>query len=398
MEKSRKPDDTNFKQQRLKAWQPILTPWWVIGTFFVVGIIFLPVGVTLKNESDDVVEQIVQYDGAGATSACKGVTDSSGKKTCTVTFTTQKEMKMPVYVYYSLHNFYQNHRRYVKSRSDKQLRGETQTAAEVSDCDPLVNNKNGALLNPCGLIANSLFSDIITLQSASGYSLNENNIAWKSDIDNKFKNPILHNMNDECLAACTEQGCQKALADGAIEQWRGDGNKTAACGGKCTWAKAYDSAKCQADPAACKSSTQYLWQSYPDIIPKIPFDPKFQCKNKELYGVTNEHFIVWMRTAGLPNFRKLYGRIESSTTDVIPAKTTLSFDVDASFVVETFKGKKFLVISTASWFGGKNSFLGIAYIVVGALCLVLSGLFFTKHRMSPRKLGDTRYLVWKDRN
>ena len=26
--------------------------------------------------------------------------------------------------------------------------------------------------------------------------------------------------------------------------------------------------------------------------------------------MTDEHFIVWMRTAGLPNFRKLWGKIE----------------------------------------------------------------------------------------
>ena len=28
-------------------------------------------------------------------------------------------------------------------------------------------------------------------------------------------------------------------------------------------------------------------------------------------NMTNEHFIVWMRTAGLPKFRKLWGRLES---------------------------------------------------------------------------------------
>jgi hypothetical protein len=33
-------------------------------------------------------------------------------------------------------------------------------------------------------------------------------------------------------------------------------------------------------------------------------------ENRQWLDVKDEHFIVWMRTAGLPNFRKLYGKIE----------------------------------------------------------------------------------------
>jgi hypothetical protein len=46
--------DTPFKQQKLKAWQPILTPNWVIGTFAVVGLIFIPIGIILHTASEDV--------------------------------------------------------------------------------------------------------------------------------------------------------------------------------------------------------------------------------------------------------------------------------------------------------------------------------------------------------
>lgn len=55
-------------------------------------------------------------------------------------------------------------------------------------------------------------------------------------------------------------------------------------------------------------------------------------------GVTNEHFIVWMRTAGLPTFRKLYGRIDQD----IPAGTALSFAINPGFEVVSFGGKKHL--------------------------------------------------------
>jgi hypothetical protein len=46
--------DTAFKQQRLKAWQPILTPKTVIPTYFVIGLIFIPIGIGLFIASDRV--------------------------------------------------------------------------------------------------------------------------------------------------------------------------------------------------------------------------------------------------------------------------------------------------------------------------------------------------------
>lgn len=42
---------------------------------------------------------------------------------CQVTFDVEEDMKSPVYVYYELRKFYQNHRTYVKSRSHDQLAG-----------------------------------------------------------------------------------------------------------------------------------------------------------------------------------------------------------------------------------------------------------------------------------
>jgi len=48
-----------------------------------------------------------------------------------------------VFLYYQLDNFYQNHRRYVKSRSNDQLNGKLLKAADVkSDCDPVYQNSN----------------------------------------------------------------------------------------------------------------------------------------------------------------------------------------------------------------------------------------------------------------
>jgi hypothetical protein len=63
-----------------------------------------------------------------------------------------------VFFYYGLVNFYQNHRRYVRSRDDQQLLGKSGRAS--SDCQPFQRASNGSDVDvcPCGAIANSRFN------------------------------------------------------------------------------------------------------------------------------------------------------------------------------------------------------------------------------------------------
>ena len=51
------------------------------------------------------------------------------------------KMAGPVYMFYELTNFYQNHRRYVKSKSNNQLSAIGISVAEATKfCDPVIRN------------------------------------------------------------------------------------------------------------------------------------------------------------------------------------------------------------------------------------------------------------------
>ena len=123
-----------------------------------------------------------------------------------------------------------------------------------------------AAANPCGLIARSFFNDTYSM---SGNTIDETDIAWDSDVDEKFGLP----------------------SDSASVQW---------------------------------------------------------------IKTTDEHFIVWMRTAGMPSFRKLWGRIRS---DIEVGNYTIT--IANSYDVSAYDGKKTFVLSTTNAFGGKNYFLSI---------------------------------------
>lgn len=55
------PSDTAFKQQRLKAWQPILTPKAVLPTLFIIGLIFAPIGALIVWGSGRVTSITLDY-------------------------------------------------------------------------------------------------------------------------------------------------------------------------------------------------------------------------------------------------------------------------------------------------------------------------------------------------
>jgi hypothetical protein len=52
------------------------------------------------------------------------------------------------------------------------------------------------------------------------------------------------------------------------------------------------------------------------------------------------------------------------------------------------------VLSTSSFLGGKNAFLGAAYLAVGLLCAGCSAVFLYFHFRPPRRIGDMSELSW----
>ncbi|KAL4433528.1 hypothetical protein ABPG74_002925 [Tetrahymena malaccensis] len=323
-------NENNSESSKNKCWKILFLKKWhpqptVQGTkylFFFVGVVFIIFGIVINIFNAKIKEkQIDNYE-----DLCKGQT------TCKIPFTLDEDFTDTVYFFYGLDNFYQNHRRYIKSKSSSQLSGTMISSSDANTfCSPIVHNSdllpeqqyvyyansytNSSItqpksLNPqdiavpCGLIARSFFNDTFQLYNAATQQrvpIDESGIAWPDDKGNKFK----------------------------MDQ-----------------------------------------------------------KNKDKYwiDVENEHFIVWMRTSGLPNFRKLWGIVKEK----LP-KGNYYIMVNNIYDVSNFKGHKNIILSTSGPFGGKNQFLSIAFIVVGSISVLIAVAFFIKQRTTDNRFGNSRH-------
>ncbi|XP_053315411.1 cell cycle control protein 50A [Spea bombifrons] len=333
--KSKKPDNTAFKQQRLPAWQPILTAGTVLPAFFVIGIIFIPIGIGIFVTSNNIREFEIDYTGMDQNSDCYkcwNASYNSTKCSCVVNFTLDYAFESNVFMYYGLSNFYQNHRRYVKSRDDSQLNGAISSLTNPSkECEPYRLGKDNKPIAPCGAIANSMFNDTFRLyqivnETEKTITLNNKGIAWWTDKNVKFRNP--------------------------------SGNLS----------KVFE-----------VTTKPINWEK-----PVYELD-----EDSSNNGFINEDFIVWMRTAALPTFRKLHRLIENNSKYPTLAPGSYSLKIDYNYPVRSFDGRKRVILSTISWMGGKNPFLGIAYITVGSICFFLGVvLLIIHHKYGNRNNSD----------
>src|ERR1700761_226176 len=69
----------------------------------------------------------------------------------------------------------------------------------------------------------------------------------------------------------------------------------------------------------------------------------------------------------------------------IPQSFVLALTDDKDFPVTPYSGTKSIVISTVSWVGGKNPFLGWAYVGASALLALLAIAGTVRHCLKPRK-------------
>lgn len=117
--------------------------------------------------------------------------------------------------------------------------------------------------------------------------------------------------------------------------------------------------------------------------------------------VTDEHFMVWMRPAALPTFRKLYGRLRAppgAAADAeLPAGTVINVAVTANFPVASFGGSKALVLAVPSALGGTTPFLATSLLATGFAALGLAALLAVRTYFGGRALGDTAFLAWPGR-
>lgn len=157
--------DSKFRQQRVSACRPFLTPCGAAIIYSVFAVISLSVGLIYWFASDGLIEHIYRYDD-----------QCDGKQNCSITIDIPNDMKGPIYIYYQLTNYYQNNFMYGSSKNWDQLKGKYfKKKSDLDSCNPIITRDGDGnfiekVLVPCGSVPLSVFNDTFEILPQDGSS------------------------------------------------------------------------------------------------------------------------------------------------------------------------------------------------------------------------------------
>ena len=187
-------------RQELKDKTPINTPNCIIFNHIIFIFFFFVIAslILITNIKKNFIE--VEYTSCNLNTKCE------------IEFNIDNDINPPIFVYYKLENFYSNHIDYVKSKNYMQLRGKKVSDKKIDfSCKSMSRNRDhfidvsedeilsykskimpkDSIMNPCGLIANSIFTDefeLYNLDDKNTIKIDQKEIALAIDIEKIFKN------------------------------------------------------------------------------------------------------------------------------------------------------------------------------------------------------------------
>ncbi|KZL75634.1 lem3 cdc50 family protein [Colletotrichum incanum] len=383
----RRPKDTPLNQQRMRAWQPVFTHGTSIKAFLALGIMFLAIGgfwitgnkkiseirfdytkcheIDLEDEpelmpSENIKQRfkasstghpLAQWKRSSRPLTFDGVTKNY--TLCTIDFFLPDDLQPPVLFYYQLTNFHQNHRKYVTSLDERQLKGKSVTRDSIeSTCFPVISSRSfregdrgqdeDKVIYPCGAIANSFFNDTFA-----------NPQRFPAGFDPDSNQLITCNMLRTGIASENEKLLFKPTTY-PIPLEPNDSNGTV-------------------------------------IVPPPNWSERFPNgyhSGNMFNPADDEAFMVWMRTAASPNFAKLIMRNDKQVME----RGMYRLQAFSHFPTHMYGGTKSIIISTTSSGMKRNDFLGISSMASGAISITLAAVVALSVLHKQQALNDHDYL------
>merc|ERR1712154_377614 len=238
----------------------------------------------------------------------------------------------------------------------EQLRGDGN--AKTADCAP-ISSYRGRDIVPCGLFPGAFFEDRFTME---------------------YTNPGQTGRVYLCPYLNSSYPCHF---------WQNDTNEWNE-----HWSGWHQDGSWQKQGIAWKTDVESKFKYVALENSEINQGPRQNQSGLNLPRADDEDFIVWMRAAALPDFRKLHRVIHDRT---LLKGTMVTIKIASWFPTKDFGGEKWITIAKTEWCGGANHALAWTYIVVACVAIGLTVTFAILLLFGSRKMADVNRFAWHNR-